>query len=729
MRRRSLFFFLLTCLFMVSCHGMAADAYHGRQVVVLVIDRVGLADLDRSDLPNFSWCLRHGAVGLMNARTGAGIPTGFSGEHSYLTIGAARRGIGSPKTGEAFGATETLEGGTAAEVFWRNTGYRPRPENVVLPAIAEIVALNAVEDRSFRPGLLGDSLHGAGLLTCVLGNADTPEGPGRYAVALAMDGRGIVDLGEVGPGLLSPDPTWPFGLRTDYEALATAFKRYRSRAALLVVELGDTSRVDLYGPYLLPTREEALRHRALQAADAFLGVIRREIDPAQTLLVILTPTPGRRAQAQGYTLTPLVISGPGFSEGRLFSTTTKRAGIVTNTDVAPTILAFLGLPVPAEAAGRPLEGRPAADAFAALRTEEARLSTIAFWQQPVLKFFTVFLDTLFICCGLCLLWPELPWRRPLRGFLLLATGLPLALLLAPLPTDPRLFLPFFLGVLVVLYGCLFLLAGRSFSPLFFLYLGTVGAVLLDQFLGAPLAKRSPLSYSPLAGSRFYGLGNEYMGVLLGAALMGAGYAFERWRGQRWLLPGFLAFFVLLAFVLGAPGLGTNVGGFLAAAVGFGVAIPSFAEKKVAWRNLLLCLGAAFAFLVLLGVLDSLRPAASQTHLGRLVAAMRAGGLGPFWEVARRKLAMNLKLVRFSGWSRVVIFALLGMAVTAVFPSGRGLRTARAHPFLVKALWASLAAAAGAFIFNDSGIVAAGTLLIFPAASWFDLLLREEKSDR
>ncbi|NLG85532.1 MAG: hypothetical protein GX493_13240, partial [Firmicutes bacterium] len=429
---------------------------------------------------------------------------------------------------------------------------------------------------------------------------------------------------------------------------------------------------------------------------------------------------------QGYTMTPLIIIGPGFTGGRLFSPTTKRPGLVTNTDVAPTILAFLGLPVPAEAAGRPLKVRPAADVYTALSTEEARLTTAAFWQQPILKFFTVFLDGLFICCVLALLWPELPWRRFLRRLLLLATVIPLALLITPIPTNPWPFLPFFLGVLVVLYG-FFLFAGRD-RPLFLICLGTTGAILVDQFLGAPLAKRALLSYSPLAGARFYGLGNEYMGVLLGSSLMATGYAYARWRGRRWLLPGLLAFFVLLAFVLVMPGLGTNVGGFLAAAVGFGMAIPAFAEKKVARRNLLLYFGAAFAFLILLGILDSLRPTHSQTHLGRLVAAMRTGGFGPFWEVARRKLAMNFKLIRFSGWSRVVFFALLGMAITAVFPPERGLRAVRAHPAMMKALWASLAAAAGALAFNDSGIVAAGTLIVFPAAAWFDLLLVEHPPD-
>ncbi|MCL6614309.1 MAG: hypothetical protein K6U03_06820, partial [Firmicutes bacterium] len=74
--------------------------------------------------------------------------------------------------------------------------------------------------------------------------------------------------------------------------------------------------------------------------------------------------------------------------------------------------------------------------------------------------------------------------------------------------------------------------------------------------------------------------------------------------------------------------------------------------------------------------------------------------------------------------RFTIAGLAGMVATAVIPAGRGRRVARGAPSLVKAIWACLAAALGAFAFNDSGIVAAGTLLVFPTTAWLYLLLAE-----
>src|SRR5690606_41403784 len=54
----------------------------------------------------------------------------------------------------------------------------------------------------------------------------------------------------------------------------------------------------------------------------------------------------------GPTGAPGVAAGPGLAT----SATTRRAGIVANTDVAPTVLAALGVAPPPGMAGRPLAG-------------------------------------------------------------------------------------------------------------------------------------------------------------------------------------------------------------------------------------------------------------------------------------------------------------------------------------------------------------------------------------
>lgn len=689
------------------------------RVVLFLLDRVELADLLAPDLPNLARIMRAGAVGLMNARTGGALAS----EHAYLTIGAGNRGVGWPEAEAAYAAEAPLENGTAAQILRRNTGVSARPGNLVVPGVAGLASLNASLDRTVVPGALGGALRRAGLVACALGNADPPDVPGRYVAALVMDPDGLVETGAVGPELLRPDRTRPFGMRTDGDALLDAFDRLAPRAALVALDYGDTTRLEAYAPYLTPARQAALRHEILREADAFLGRLLKRLDPRRTLLLVLSPSPAAASQEKGSSLTPIVAHGPGFGPGWLTSGTTKRPGLVANIDVAPTVLEFLGVPPPPGMSGRPMRRDAVRRGPAELLRREGSIALMNLWQQPVMRFYTVVLDVILVLTAVFLLWPELPGARAVQAALLLAAGFPLAMLLAPLYQTPG-----YIGWLAVLAAAI---AGLSLAflrrrhlPLLLLFAGTVLAISLDQLLGGPLAQYALLSYSPVAGSRFYGLGNEYMGVLIGAGIMAAGLTLAGGR-DRVRLPVIAALFVLLIVIMGAPNLGTNVGGTLAAVAGFGVAWFFFAERRLSARTALVIGGTALAVLGVLAVLDALRAPGAQSHLGRLVVQVGRGGFTPFVEVVQRKLAMNLKLIRFSGWSRVAVFALAAMAATAVFPAGRGKVLAARDPYVAKAIWASLAGAIAALVFNDSGVVAAATLLIYPATAWLYLLLEEK----
>ncbi|MFL5825982.1 MAG: hypothetical protein ACJ76V_05610, partial [Thermoleophilaceae bacterium] len=58
-----------------------------------------------------------------------------------------------------------------------------------------------------------------------------------------------------------------------------------------------------------------------------------------------------RAPPSGLRLLPAGMIGPGFHGGELRSATTRRDGLITATDVSPTILSFLGLKVPSKMEG------------------------------------------------------------------------------------------------------------------------------------------------------------------------------------------------------------------------------------------------------------------------------------------------------------------------------------------------------------------------------------------
>src|SRR5690606_32230034 len=56
------------------------------------------------------------------------------------------------------------------------------------------------------------------------------------------------------------------------------------------------------------------------------------------------------------------------------------------------------------------------------------------------------------------------------------------------------------------------------------------ALLADGMFGAVGIKHSLLGYDPVVGARFYGIGNEYMGVLVGSTILAVSYGLDRLTG-------------------------------------------------------------------------------------------------------------------------------------------------------------------------------------------------------
>lgn len=77
--------------------------------------------------------------------------------------------------------------------------------------------------------------------------------------------------------------------------------------------------------------------------------------------------------------------------------------------------------------------------------------------------------------------------------------------------------------------------------------------VFNQFL----IKNSLLGYDPIIGARFYGIGNEYMGVLVGASLITISIFFEKFGFKNIIL---LPFALAVVFIMGNPMMGANVGG-------------------------------------------------------------------------------------------------------------------------------------------------------------------------
>lgn len=243
---------------------------------------------------------------------------------------------------------------------------------------------------------------------------------------------------------------------------------------------------------------------------------------------------------------------------------------------------------------------------------------------------------------------------------------------------------------------------NTLSPLRRVALVTILVIILDAFFGQPLVKFSLFSSYPLQGLRFYGIGNEYMGVLIGLALL--------WVFLARLLPlGAGLVFVGTAFVLGYPRLGANAGGLVAAVTAFGCGWMVLRGRRVTWWAAALWavggLAAAFGFAALERALHG----GETSHLGGALQAAGERGYGYLLEIVARKLLMNARILLHPA----LLATVVGLAAVALLARGR-LRARVEAAFVQNPDWARALPAFGygalaAFLFNDSGVVAAAFL--------------------
>ncbi len=704
----------------------------GGRVILLLADRLTYTDLLGGAGPNLDRVLEQGAAALMNVRSGRA-----GSESGYLSLGAAARAVAGPEGRNAFGGGELIEGERAAVVFKRCTGTDPTGALFHLQTAA-LQEKNSVLPYPVQVGLLGERLEERGLTAAVWGNADAAV-PNRSAVLVAMNAAGEVRCGDMGSDLLLKAPLYPYGVRTDVEKLASTVAANLTGAELHLVEFGDSSRLDEYWPQLNPDRGAALLGQTVRNLDLLLGRLLSIMEKNDLLLLVVPSLPQNRS-AGGDQLAPaaLVAGSGSFPAGLLGSGSTRRPGLIQNTDLAPLVLFLLD---------GGATGRPVLPAFTIVPEENPRVfleqfnrrAGLVFEQRPLLLKPYIAILVLVLLASLAGL--SLKIRSSLQpacyliGALLLV---PPALLLLPalLPYPSAAALPSGLtlcGAALLLALLLQPLVGRE-EPLYWAVLGwgITLLLLLDTLTGAPLQQLSLFSYDPVGGARYYGIGNEYMGVLIGAALLGtvslaALTAGTPVSGDRaapvkegalsLIAPAILLLYGIIIFVLAAPEFGANLGGCLTAAAAFGVSWvglfgtsgkPGRSGKGVLWSVFLFLLAAAG----LLWLLNMHRSGTLPSHVGHFGELLRRRGLAGLQETVLRKLAMNLRLIRYSIWSRAFI-TLVGLSIIlSLYPGGLLKRLRRERPYLVVGAGAALAGAATALLTNDSGVVAAATLLLY-----------------
>ncbi|WP_028992471.1 alkaline phosphatase family protein [Thermoanaerobacter thermocopriae] len=709
--------------FLILCSTFSygqVNSMKNRKIVIFIVDRVNLNDYVANDLPNIKYLMENGTYGLMTVNSDGG----RSPENVYMTIGCGTRAVGSEEASLNFNASEIVNGEQAATIFKRNTGIKPQIFNIVNLDFAQIERNNLTRSHIIVPGLLGTLLKQNGKTVAVFGNEDTGVERRRYAPLIVMDEKGIVDFGDVSDNVLKRDPLSPFGIMTDYDVLYQKYTEMKEKPDLTVFQLGDTIRANDYHEYAMDKINERNKKRALYKADEFIGKIIKEGSP-NTLYIVLTPLPPSKDMGQKSYLTPIILFGPGFTKGYVTSDTTKRVGIVTNTDLMPTILQFFDIPIPTFLTGHPLYNSGYKGSVDKLLSESHKL-VFNYTYRPIFLKIYVVLEIIILIFSLLVLLFLKKYAVYLKPLLFFVSTIPLAFLLLPLFNYTSLSHSF-VGILFL--TAVAIIAIHEINPYGYYFYAIIGLItslvlLIDLVTGQYLLKNSFLSYDVIGGARFYGIGNEYMGILIGAVLCFTTMAFEIFSNKKLLLAITTMIYALVFYFIAAPNIGTNVGGAISAFGAFAVALLLLYDKKINVKNLLYIGIGIVLMLFGLFYLDSLRPVSQQTHIGQTFALVKSQGIKSLLQIFERKLLMNYKLIKYSIWSRVLL-TLIGVLLVLFFkPVGVLREIFKKHTYIGTCFVATIIGSVFALIFNDSGIVASATMMVFVGPMLIHFVIEE-----
>jgi hypothetical protein len=400
-------------------------------------------------------------------------------------------------------------------------------------------------------------------------------------------------------------------------------------------------------------------------------------------------------------LAPFALVAPGTEGGLLYSPTTRTRGLLTNADVAPTLLAALGVRVPPAMAGRVAVARPG-------RAESAQLLQRRLWfvEKEGFRVWAV----------VGAVWTVILVMGILRGGRRGASAAVLAL--AALPAGALLAAAFPITEVVPVAALTALLAGGvtvlswrlsgSFAgALAWVALVTAAFVAADAAAGGALERFSTIGYNPATGTRFYGVGNEYAAALAGGLTMGLGVLAHRRRSPAALLAVGGGVAVL---TLGLPTMGADVGGSLALGLAFGTAAGLVRGEGP--RGLVLWAAGGFALAVVLFLASGLLfPDVSH-------GSQAAGGGGGLGEILVRKLAVSLGYLL-----NPILLLLLALGAGVTYA---GWRWARGTP-LAAGIPGAVVAAIASGALNDSGLIATLFALMYPALGALGVLISKENA--
>ncbi|MGL4174224.1 MAG: hypothetical protein ACRCTR_09190 [Actinomycetota bacterium] len=674
-------------------------------VILLGTSGVQWADVTERTAPQLAALGQSSAIGQLAVR---GVRATACPIDGWLAISAGRR------------ATDTMKSDTDEHLC----APIPRPEQGT--ALAAGTAAKAVsvpgwktyqqtaQDGTFdaRPGSFGDALAAQG--HCV-----TAVGPGAAVASATTSGEVLQYF---------PNPTTPDAL--------TAIRA--SECPLTVVDVGairdPQDRPDGSTEVNVAVADgDALTQ--LQVVDQRISAIVAAAPPNARVLVASIADAGNTPR-----LGLFVALGSGFPPSWVRTSSTRQDALGQTTDLSPTVLSLLGVPAPSALVGSPLLTVDAPESPALRLQRLLDLEQAAQRVQVAVPWFfsfTVLIQAVgYGIAGWTLhhaargrrttrLIRERRVRSWLRALALWGGSVPVACYLANIVPWWRADWSTLLvtTVTIAIAGVIAGLAARwphqRGGPVMVIAGTTVVVLAVDVMSGSHLQLSSLLGVQPLVAGRFYGFSNVTFAIVGTAAIIATSLIADRWltRGRRFAAAIVVAGLGgITTMIDAAPAWGSDFGGPLALIPAFALLTFAAAQVRMSFARIVVVWFGAVSTVLIVAVLDWLRPAGQRTHLGRFIQTLIDGGAG---QVIIRKAEQNAGIVMSSPLTAIVPI-LVGLALWVVLrPATVGATSVtelyQRHP-LMQAMGQALAVLwVIGFAVNDSGtaVPVAGGLIAAP----------------
>ncbi len=721
MKRFFMLLFILPFLFFSnpSTVGALTD-YEDRKAVLMVMDYIDINDLALASTPNIDSLLTNSGIGLMNIRAKNRYPSS-----AYMSIAVGYR-VGTINRAElSFNIDEPVHNFpniyesnqhylTAGEFYQLFTGTNPTTARIVNLFSENIKKNSLLYNPPYEMGQIGKIARNNNIPIGVIGNADTMDTLNRNIAILGMDENGIVYKGDVSSNTTTFDPLVAGGIKSDHEAIAEKFKELLSVAQILLVELGDTTRVEMSR---FTTSDEIVflqRQAAIERNDDLIGELMAQVDLNNTMIIIVTPNPHKEMLGNNnFGLAPVIIHEPTKPAGLLTSSTTRRSGLITNSDILPTIFSFFTADFSANGSQVSI-----IETDNSLQKLEANLKLYQNLRANRKPLHLLYIGLILLTLALALwAWHSKYWTNNLLDILVHSILLiPILWLFISVTNYESIIISILLTLLSSLVISWALSLFLKSSHIIFAITGITTMLLtMDCFTNSKLMLLSPLGSDAIAGGRYYGIGNDFMGVLLAASVIFITMLVNRININTYLKTSIGFIFLLgISLAIGHPSYGANVGGLITSLVTAGVFVLFMTNRRINVRTF-----AIIGILAIVGVIGVARLdyllSTSPSHAGKAINSLLTGGYQIFFSIVKTKLTILANTLFTSNWSIVMLIFIAFLIY--VWLKGKEVLALLAvkTPSIMNSIRILIISGITVFIVNDTGVIAFALILTYISA--------------